>query len=81
MKHPTEGEPDEEGENTAFRVFGASGAALLGLEIPVSRRVALDVAAYVSSVNTENAELGDIDLGTVNSGGLWGFRFGLFWVP
>ena len=47
----------------------------------MTRRSWLRVAGYLGDINTENAELGDIDLGTVDSGRVYGFRVGLFWVP
>ena len=47
----------------------------------MSRRSWLRVAGYLGDINTENAELGDIDLGTVDSGRVYGFRVGLFWTP
>ena len=80
--HLTDEEPPEEGENTSdIRVFGMAGAAVAGLEIGMTRRSWLRVAGYLGDINTENAELGDIDLGTVDSGRVYGFRVGLFWTP
>ena len=74
--------PDEEGENISpIRVFGMSGAAVAGVEIGLTRRSWLKLGGYLSTVNTENAELGEIDLGTVDSGSIIGFRLGLFWIP
>jgi len=75
-------EPPDEGENTSdIRVFGMAAAAVAGVEIGMSRRSWLRVAGYLGDINTENAELGDIDLGTVDSGSVYGFRVGLFWIP
>ena len=80
--HLTDEEPPEEGENTSdIRVFGMSGGAVAGVEIGITRRSWLRVAGYLGNINTENAELGDIDLGTVDSGRVYGFRVGLFWIP
>ena len=76
-----EEEPDE-GENTSeIRVFGMSGSALAGVEVRLSRRSWAKVAGYWGTINTENAELGDINLGTVDSGSVYGFRVGLVWTP
>jgi hypothetical protein len=75
-------EPPEEGENTSdIRVFGMAAAAVAGVEVGITRRSWLRVAGYLGDINTSNAELGDIDLGTVDSGQVYGFRVGLFWVP
>ena len=79
--HLTDVEPPEEGENTSFRVFGMAGGAVAGVEIGMTRRSWLRVAGYLGTINTENAELGDIDLGTVDSGSVYGFRVGLFYTP
>jgi len=74
--------PDEEGENISpIRVFGMSGAAVAGVEIGLTRRSWLKLGGYLSTINTENAELGEIDLGTVDSGSIIGFRLGLLWIP
>jgi hypothetical protein len=74
--------PDEEGENISpIRVFGMSGAALAGIEIGLTDRSWLKLGGYLSTINTENAELGEIDLGTVDSGSILGFRLGLLWIP
>jgi hypothetical protein len=76
------GPPEEEGENISpIRVFGMSGAAIAGVEIGLTRRSWLKLGGYLSSINTENAELGEIDLGTVDSGSILGFRIGLLWIP
>jgi len=74
--------PEEEGENISpIRVFGMSGAAVAGVEIGLTRRSWLKLGGYLSTINTENAELGEIDLGTVDSGSIIGFRLGLLWIP
>ncbi len=74
--------PDEEGENISpIRVFGMAGGAVGGVEIGMTQRSWLRVAGYLGTINTENAELGEIDAGTVDSGSVVGFRVGLFWVP
>ena len=80
--HLTEEEPPEEGENTSeIRVFGVGGAALVGVEIGLSRRSWAKVAGYWGVINTQDAELGHINLGTVDSGNVIGFRVGLVWIP
>ena len=74
-------EPDEEGENTSPRVFGMSGAGIAGVEIGLTQRSWLKIGGYLSTINTSNAELGDIDREPVDSGSILGFRVGLFWIP
>ena len=81
---PPEDPPEDpdEGENTSeIRVFGVGGAALVGVEIGLSRRSWAKVAGYWGVINTQDAELGDINLGTVDSGNVVGFRVGLVWIP
>ncbi len=81
---PPEDPPEDpdEGENTSeIRVFGVGGAALAGVEIGLSRRSWVKVAGYWGVINTQDAELGDINLGTVDSGSVAGFRVGLVWIP
>jgi len=74
--------PDEEGENISpIRVFGMSGGLVGGVEVGITQRSWLRVAGYLGNINTENAELGEIDLGTVDSGRIVGFRVGLFFIP
>ena len=69
-------------ENTSeIRVFGVGGAALVGVEIGLSRRSWAKVAGYWGVINTQDAELGHINLGTVDSGNVIGFRVGLVWIP
>ena len=80
--HLTDEEPPEEGENTSdIRVFGMAAGAVAGVEIGMTRRSWLRLAGYLGDINTDEAELGDIDLGTVDSGRVYGFRVGLFWIP
>jgi len=75
---PAEGE--HEGENTSpVRVFGVSGAANAGFEVRLSARSALQLSGYWGTINTADAELGEIDLETVNEGQIWGLRIGLAW--
>ena len=74
-------EPDEEGENTSPRVFGTSGAGLAGVEIALTRRAWLKVGGYLSTINTSNVDLEEIDRDPVDSGSILGFRVGLFWIP
>lgn len=74
-------EPPEEGENTSPRVFGMSGAALAGVEIGLTQRSWLKIGGYLSTINTSNAELEEIDREPVDSGSILGFRVGLFWIP
>jgi len=74
--------PDEEGENISpIRVFGMAGGLVGGVEVGITQRSWLRVAGYLGTINTENAELGEIDAGTVDSGGVVGFRVGLFFIP
>ncbi len=74
--------PNEEGENfSPIRVFGVSGAAVAGVEIGLTRRSWLKLGGYLSTINTENADLGEIDLAIVDSGSILGFRVGLVWIP
>jgi len=76
------GTPEEPGENTSpIRVFGISGAALAGVEIGLTRRSWVKLAGYWGNINTDNAELGEVDLGTFNTGSVAGFRVGIFWTP
>ena len=74
-------DPEEPGENTSpIRVFGVSGAAVAGVEIGLSRRSWAKLAGYAGTINTESADLGDINLGAVDSGRVFGFRVGIFWT-
>ena len=75
-------EDPEDGENTSeIRVFGVGGATLVGVEIGMWRGAWAKVAGYWGVINTEDAELGDINLGTVDSGSVAGFRVGIVWTP
>ncbi len=80
--HLAEEEPPEEGENTSeIRVDGWSGALLLGADVRMTDRWWAKVAGYYSRINTDNADLGDINLGTFDAGNVVGLRVGLFWTP
>lgn len=76
------GVPAEGEENTSpVRVFGVSGTAIAGVEIGMTRRSWARLAAYWGRIDTADAELGDIGMGTLNSGTISGFRVGIFWTP
>lgn len=75
---PPEGGEDE--NTSPIRVFGVSAAANAGFELRLSARSALHVAGYFGNIDTEDAELGEIDLETLNEGTIWGLRIGLAWV-
>ena len=78
----TEVAPPEEGENTSdIRVDGLSGAALLGVDVRMTDRWWAKVSSYWSKIATSDVDLGEINLGTVDSGNVVGFRVGLFWTP
>jgi len=80
---PEEGElPPEEGENTSdIRVDGVTGAFLLGVDIRMTDRWWVKVSSYASKIATTDVVLDEINLGTVDTGNVLGFRVGLFWTP
>jgi hypothetical protein len=74
-------EDGEEGENPAPRVDGFEGAAIGGLEIAVSRKVAFQVAGLYSYMKTDEVDLSAIDLGFVDKGTSWSLRASVRWKP
>lgn len=74
--------PPEEGENTSdIRVDGVTGAFLLGVDIRMTDRWWAKVSGYASKIATSDVVLDEINLGTVDTGNVLGFRVGLFWTP
>jgi len=74
--------PEEEGENTSdIRVDGVTGALLLGVDIRMTDRWWVKVSSYASKIATSDVVLDEINLGTVDTGNVLGFRVGLFWTP
>ncbi|MGI9627916.1 MAG: hypothetical protein ACR2QM_13855 [Longimicrobiales bacterium] len=81
-----EPEPSEDrgefGEHEfAFSVSGTGGEAVVGAEIPVTRRLRLDVSGRVGRFTSTAVDLQEFGLDTYGSGSSWGVYFGAFWFP
>ena len=77
-----EDETDEEGENRSdSRGDGVTGDVWLGVDIRMTDRWWAKVSADESRIATSDVVLDEINLGTVDTGNVLGFRVGLFWTP